>query len=169
MWFTTPEVEWFSFANTYCFGFALGVYYAEIADRVKEVSRKPALYGVVILFAVIVMLLAFNMDAVQVTIFGKKISFWLQTALYNAMWLAEMVMVLVICSVIGKLKVAKFFLWLGEISYCMYLLHYQLMAIPLSKLNGTLNAWVIWIVGAAACLALGSLYTYKIAPIIEKM
>jgi peptidoglycan/LPS O-acetylase OafA/YrhL len=168
MWFTAPEAGGFYRANTYGLGYGLGVYYAEIADKFKEVPRKPALYGVVILFAVIAMALAFNMNAYEVTIFGKKVNFWLQTMLYNAMWLAEMVMVLVICSVIGKLKVAKFFLWLGEISYCIYLLNCTLMQVPLSKLDGILNPWVVWIAGAAACLALGSLYTYKIAPVIEK-
>jgi peptidoglycan/LPS O-acetylase OafA/YrhL len=169
MWFTTPEVKWFSYANAYCLGFPLGVYYAEIADRFKEVPRIPALYGVIILLTAVAILLAFNMNTSQVTIFGKRVSFWLWTAIYNAMCLVEMVMVLVICSVIGKLKAARFFLWLGEISYCIYLLHYQLMATPLLNLNETINPWVVWIIGGMACLALSSLYTYKIAPVIERL
>jgi peptidoglycan/LPS O-acetylase OafA/YrhL len=170
MWFTAPEMSEYKFglANTYGLSYALGVYYAEIADGVKEVPRKPILYGVLVLSAVIAMVLAFNMQPEEVTIFGKRVSFWLQTALYNVMWLVEMILVLVICSVIGKLKTAKFFLWLGEISYCIYLLHTPLMTKALIYFDGTVNPWVIWIVGGAVCLILSSLYTYKVAPVIER-
>lgn len=166
MWFIGPEMYVWSQANNYCFAFVTGIFYQEMTEftSVREwFSGVKILKFVIGLLALGGISLAIQMDPLNVTIMGNTISFWIHTALYNAICFCGMMFIFTICREIEKMEMKSIFLWIGKISFMIYVLHNPLMYFPLEKF-GEQNRFFVAGIGFCLCLFIGTIYVYKIQP-----
>ena len=165
MWYIGPEVYMWGQANNYCLAFVAGIFYQEITNIepfTNWIHNKKWLKFYMGLFATVGVLLATKMDPLSVTIFGMRISFWIHTAIYNAIGFFGMMGIFIIAEIISKLKVKSLFIWIGEISFMIYVLHNPFMYLPVQSI--TEYKFVMTGFGLTMCLIIGSVYVYKIQP-----
>lgn len=139
MWYFTPET--FGLANTWCLAFPIGIFYAQY----KNIKDHKNSYIRLILSIVILSLCIFlkaNMEDVEILLFNHRINFWLYTLITNIAYGVGSYCVLIIV----KTFELKWLVYIGKISFYIYLLHTPLITTPINVLS-TYNSYIIMIVG----------------------
>lgn len=166
VWYITPEV--YGLANVYCLAFPGGVVYAWLIKNKENIIKLEKWRYILLLISICAYISMVILKDAEMKIFGYSINFFIYTLITNVLLLITLFGEIVVFSILEKTKVSKFFIWIGKMSFAIYLFQDPLIITPLGELGETINKGSIIIIGGGLCLLISWLYTFVIKGVCKR-
>lgn len=129
MMYFTPEI-YGGLGSEYCLAFPIGVGLAAIRNKPSKILESRSSQILIALLAVTGFYCYSVTDRLEIAVFGVKINFWVYIIYTNAIAFVQMLALIGVVQMIERMKIKKYLIAWGNISFYVYLMHAAFLLLP---------------------------------------